>query len=161
MFPSFPLPLFSPFGGDQLILSLTASGEVRTQKYDQSPCTPQRTWQVCEEEEIERGKCRKKLTGLEEEDRGRISLSVPDPRFHCRGYGFHPWLGYHSHGLEDQTLLRCKFSPKLIYKLKAVPVKILKGFFGVMEIGSNIWILNFLRKCKAPRIVKTNLKNEE
>ena len=27
---SFPLSVFSPFGADQLILSLTASGEVRT-----------------------------------------------------------------------------------------------------------------------------------
>ena len=48
-----------------------------------------------------------------------------------------------------------------MYKLKAVPIKILKGLFGVMEVGNNIWILNILRKCKAPKIVKTNLKNEE
>lgn len=44
--------------------------------------------------------------------------------------------------------------PKLIYRLNAVPIKILTGVFA--EIDKII--LKFVLKCKQPRIAKTSLK---
>ena len=44
--------------------------------------------------------------------------------------------------------------PKLIYRLNAVPIKILTGVFA--EIDKII--LKFVLKCKRPRIAKTSLK---
>lgn len=61
-----------------------------------------------------------------------------------------------SYGLNDILMLKVAIPPKLMYRLDAIPIKILATYFA--EI--NKLILKFIWKCRDPEISKKKKKKQ-
>ena len=66
------------------------------------------------------------------------------------------WKTSHVHGLEDDIVAKIVMLPKVIYRFKAIPIKIPVDLFAeILKL-----ILKFLCKRKGPRITKATWKKK-